>query len=674
MARFDFAFFQLLFRILGRQTGDISRVDYKPQKPHYENFPEEQPFPRATPESQGVSSAYTAEFLQKLKDDPQANPHHVILMRHGKIIAECGYAPYPRDMWHITHSMCKSVTGMAIGLLIEDGKLTLDEKLSDIFSEYVGLIGIFRQSITVENLLDMTSRCEFGEAGAISGNDWRRGFMKAGCKGEPGGAFEYNSMNSYMLSAIVTKKTGMPMFEFLKERLFKPLGITEVFWESCPKGITKGGWGMFLRPEDAAKLGQLYLQKGKWNGVQVIPESWVETSTTKHIDNGEGNFGYGYQVWMSDRPGSFAYNGMLGQDVIVYPDTDMVIVINAGNKEMTQEGNLTDIIRGYFGAGYEPSEEALPEDTAGALELRSTVRRLEGKEVHLPCIVRGGWGERRSAYRPEVGEADLISMLIQSYNDLIKSMGSDKAMETVKRNFELAIDAKYLTTYGMVTLANDYMAKNIKNTDTAKGFKDTLIEDRRTERINRDKSFYDAEGKSIIDSIQISKDQYKVYDDMFAKLGDARTAAMIAFGSDTKPYNTLVDMLKARFSEMGEKLKMNKGFSFEKMLGMSAEERAKLPDDIQKLYKDIEDANTNNLSQLRSQFVNAISNTDDEDIKIAINENLRKSILGGLNDLMKGASADDIKKAADAINKTYDERIGELKLDKIKKRLNYEDL
>ena len=214
----------------------------------------------------------------------------------------------------------------------------------------------------------------------------------------------------------------------------------------------------------------------------------------------------------------------------------------------------------------------------------------------------------------------------------------------------------------------------MKNTDTAKGFKDTLIEDRRAARNNRDKSVYDAEGKSIIDSIQISKDQYKVYDDMFAKLGDARTAAMIAFGSDTKPYNTLVDMLKARFSEMGEKLKMNKGFSFEKMLGMSAEERAKLPDDIQKLYKDIEDANTNNLSQLRSQFVNAISNTDDEDIKIAINENLRKSILGGLNDLMKGASADDIKKAADAINKTYDERIGELKLDKIKKGLNYEDL
>jgi hypothetical protein len=232
-------------------------------------------------------------------------------------------------------------------------------------------------------------------------------------------------------------------------------------------------------------------------------------------------------------------------------------------------------------------------------------------------------------------------------------MGSDKALETIKKNFGFAINAKYLTTYGMVTLANDYMAKNIKNTDTAKGFKDTLIEDRRAARNNRDKGFFDAQSKAILDGIQITKDQYKVYDDMFAKLGDARTAAMIAFGSDTKPYNTLVDMLKARFNEMSQKIKMNKGFSFEKMLGMSAEERAKLPDDIQKLYKDIEDANTNNLSQLRSQFVNAISNTDDEDIKIAINENLRKSILGGLNDLMKGASADDIKKAADAINGFY---------------------
>lgn len=410
MARFDFAFFQLLFRMIGRQTGDISRVDYHPQKPHYENKPDPQPLPHATPESQGVSSAYLSEFFRTLREDPQANPHHAIVMRHGYILAECDFAPYPKNMWHITHSMCKSVTGMAVGMLIDEKKLMLDEKLYDIFSEYVGLKGLFHQpNITVEQLLDMTAHSEFAEGGAISGNEWRRSYMNAGVKGEPGTGFEYNSMNSYMLSAIITKRTGLSLFEYLKPRLFEPLGITEVFWEACPQGITKGGWGMFLRPEDAAKLGQLYLQHGKWNGHQLVSEHWVETSVQKHVDN--SSYGYGYQIWMDDRPGSFAYNGMLGQDVIVYPDTDMVIMINAGNKEMTQEGSLSDILRGYFGAGYEPSDGPLPENTAAFLGLKHTLSSLAGRDEEMPVIVRGGWGGRRTGGRPVLSEAELISML-----------------------------------------------------------------------------------------------------------------------------------------------------------------------------------------------------------------------------------------------------------------------
>jgi hypothetical protein len=171
----------------------------------------------------------------------------------------------------------------------------------------------------------------------------------------------------------------------------------------------------------------------------------------------------------------------------------------------------------------------------------------------------------------------------------------------------------------------------------------------------------------------MGKDQYKVYDDMFAKLGDARTAAMIAFGSDTKPYNTLVDMLKARFNEMSQKIKMNKGFSFEKMLGMTPEDRAKMPENIQKLYKEIEDANTNNLSQLRSQFINAFSNTDDGDIKIAINENLRKSIIDNIENILgKGASQGDIQKAKDAINSYYDKIASDINFEKFKKNFNWE--
>ena len=411
MARFDFAFFQLLFKIIGHQTGDISRVDYKPQKPDYENVPELQPLPRSTPEAEGVSSKLISDYFKALADDPQANPHHAMVLRHGKVIGECDFAPYEKNMWHITHSMCKSVTGMAIGFLVAEGRLTLDRTLNEIFPEFVGLRGLLQPKITVEELLTMTSHAAFSEGGAISGNEWRRSYMNGGTKGEPGSGFVYNSMNSYMLSAIVTKLTGEPMLEYLKPRLFDKLGITEIFWETCPQGITKGGWGMFLRPEDAAKLGQFYLQRGKWNGEQILPEEWVDTSTKKHVDNGPGNFGYGYQIWVDDRPGSFAFNGMLGQDVIVCPDTDMVLLLNAGNKEMTQEGNLTEIRRGFFGAGYEPSAGPLPENRKEYLELLETQRKLSGEEEYLPVIARGGWGRRRSELRPEVSESDLISFL-----------------------------------------------------------------------------------------------------------------------------------------------------------------------------------------------------------------------------------------------------------------------
>jgi hypothetical protein len=284
-----------------------------------------------------------------------------------------------------------------------------------------------------------------------------------------------------------------------------------------------------------------------------------------------------------------------------------------------------------------------------------------------------GGGTSRDVYTETLNRHyDEFKKAIQKYNDLLKSMGSDEAMNVIKKNFGFAISDRYLSSTGLINLANDYIKKNIKKTESAKSFGNTLKNDKLEAGVNYDKSIYDAQGKSILDSIQISKDQYKVYDSMFAKLGDARMAAMIAFGRDTKPYNTLVDMLKARFNEMAQRLKMNKGFSFEQMLGMSAEDRAKLPEDIQKLFKDAEDASTNNISQLREQFANALSNTDDNDIKLAINENLRKSILDGLGNLMKGANADDLKKATDAINGYYDKIAADIKFDEFKKNMSWD--
>ena len=381
----------VLNMILGKTGG--TRVDYFPQKPDFSfDAVYEQAFMRATPESQGISSDLLASLLRELDASKDTEMHHFMALRHGKVICECNFAPYPKGMWHITHSMCKSITGMAIGMLIEEGKLKLDENIYDIFSDHMNAFSkIFRPAITVENLLTMTSGVTFNESGIVSGNDWLESFLNASVNGKPGTEFQYNSLNTYVLSAIVTKRTGETLTEYLTPRLFEPLGITKYYWETCPKGITKGGWGLFLCAEDMAKLGQLYLQKGEWNGQQLISEYWIEISTARHLKTQNDTYGYGYQLWMEQRPGSFEYNGMLGQNVIIYPDMDMVLVTNAGNKEMFQDCIMLNIIRKYFPVDYHPAD-VLPENPLSYGLLKRLCGELEnGENNNRSTSLRGGW-------------------------------------------------------------------------------------------------------------------------------------------------------------------------------------------------------------------------------------------------------------------------------------------
>lgn len=393
MAKEQIAVAELVLNMILGKTGG-TRVDYFPQKP---DFPfdavYEQAFVRATPESQGISSDLFAALLRELDASKDTDMHHFMALRHGKVICECNFAPYPKGMWHITHSMCKSITGMAIGMLIEEGKLKLNENIYDIFSDHMNAFSkIFRPVITVENLLTMTSGVTFNESGIVSGNDWLESFLNASVNGKPGTEFQYNSLNTYVLSAIVTKRTGETLTEYLTPRLFGPLGITKYYWETCPKGITKGGWGLFLCAEDMAKLGQLYLQKGKWNGQQLVSEYWIEISTARHLKTQNDTYGYGYQLWMEQRPGSFEYNGMLGQNVIIYPDMDMVLVTNAGNKEMFQDCIMLNIIRKYFPVNYHPAD-VLPENPLSYSLLKRLCGELENGENNnnRSTSLRGGW-------------------------------------------------------------------------------------------------------------------------------------------------------------------------------------------------------------------------------------------------------------------------------------------
>lgn len=412
MAKEQLAVIEMVTNMILGKTGGISKVDFVPQKircPEPQSIVYENPgqtFPRNTPESQGIHSEHLRNLVEELAYSPDTDMHHFMVLRHGNVICETDFAPYRKGIWHITHSMCKSITGMAAGLLIDEGKLDLSENIYKIFHDKGSTWAkIFRPEVTVENLMTMTSGVTFNESGIVSGNDWLESYLNAPVSEKPGTKFQYNSLNSYVLSAIITERTGMPMDEYLKPRLFDPLGITDYLWEKCPRGITKGGWGLFMHTEDMAKLGQLYLNKGKWNGKQIIPESWAEASVTKKVDSIEGTYGYGYQLWMEERPGSFEYNGMLGQNVLIYPDVDMVIVTNAGNEELFQDNVMLNVIRKYFPVDWMP-KEILPENPIAYAKLQELTERLAGKRLkndqyyNSALIIRkGGWKKNSSKYR-----------------------------------------------------------------------------------------------------------------------------------------------------------------------------------------------------------------------------------------------------------------------------------
>ena len=353
-------------------------IPYKPQKSAFNpHLPICQPLPRSTPEAQGISSEHISAFLSDMQNDKSLDMHNLMILRNGRIITECSFGAYRTDIWHVTHSLCKSITGLAIGLLIDEGRLSLNDRIVKIFEGRGNpLMPITKKGILISHLLTMTSGIAFNETGSVTEEDWLESILNFSLKHEPGKEFFYNSMNSYLLSAIVKQITGKGLMEYLQTRVFEPLGITNIHWETCPKGIEKGGWGLYIRPEDAAKIGQLFLQGGRWNGRQIISENWVESATTSRVSTPEdiGDFDYGYHVWVGRVQRSFLFNGMFGQNVIGFPDTGILIVSNAGNNELFQQSSYFTLLKKYFSSDYAPPA-SLPENRAAHKRL---LRQIEG--------------------------------------------------------------------------------------------------------------------------------------------------------------------------------------------------------------------------------------------------------------------------------------------------------
>jgi len=323
-----------------------------------------QSFPRTSPENKGVASDYLTRFIRDLRNDETLDMHGIMILRNGSVIAEGSFGGYDQNVWHITHSACKSVTALAVGMLIDEGKLSLEDRVVRIFEKRTDMIALLRhKDLTVRHLLNMSSGIVFNEAGAVTETDWVKCFLESSVRGESGRRFEYNSMNTYMLSAIVSQVSGQSLMSYLKDRLWEPLGIKDVFWETCPEGIEKGGWGMYIRPEDIAKIGQLVLQKGIWNGHHLVSEDWIKEASSFQIATPEnlGSYNYGYQMWVGRHQNVFLFNGMFGQNVLGFPDTGILIVSNAGNNELFQKSNFYKWVEQYFPRDYRP-EDFLPEN------------------------------------------------------------------------------------------------------------------------------------------------------------------------------------------------------------------------------------------------------------------------------------------------------------------------
>jgi len=308
--------------------------------------------PRSNPEAEGVSSDSIIKFIDAAGNS-QHEMHSVMVLRHGKVIAEGWWKPYSADLKHTMYSVSKTFTATAIGFAVAEKRLSVNDKVVSFFpAQLPDTVSTNLNELTVKDLLSMSVGQQPDPTPlAVTGESpWVSSFMRMPIVNKPGTKFLYNSLGSYVLSAIVQKVTGQRVVDYLRPRLFEPLGIDGMDWEIDPAGINSGGWGLRVKTEDMAKVGQLYLQKGKWNGRQILPAAWIEEATTKKIDqapdmpqaqrdSSDWNQGYAYQIWRS-RNNGYRADGAFGQYILVLPEKDAVIVITSESPNMQDELNI----------------------------------------------------------------------------------------------------------------------------------------------------------------------------------------------------------------------------------------------------------------------------------------------------------------------------------------------
>ncbi len=289
-------------------------------------------FKKTSPEEVGVDSAAINEFI-RLMSDERLGLQGYMIYKNGRLAAADIASPYRfTDKRHV-YSISKSYTSTAVGIAVDEGLLTVDDRVLDFFPEYKGKTCENLEKMKVCHLLSMNTGHDVDTLGRVATTEtgWAERFLSLDVEHEPGTHFAYNSTATYMLSAIITRLTGMRVVDYLKPRFFNPLGISGVWWEESPDRISDGGWGIHVSPEDMLKLGVLYLNRGMFNGRRILSENWVDDALAYHSDNSRNGdpdwkVGYGYQFWLC-RHNSFRGDGAFGQYIIMSPEKSAVTVI-----------------------------------------------------------------------------------------------------------------------------------------------------------------------------------------------------------------------------------------------------------------------------------------------------------------------------------------------------------
>ncbi|WP_080238441.1 serine hydrolase domain-containing protein [Spirosoma rigui] len=345
--------------------------------------------PRSLPETQGVASGGVLNFVNAV-EKANLNLHSLMVVRHGQVVAEGWWAPYAPQLKHTLYSLSKSFTSTAVGMAVAEGKLTVEDKVISFFkADLPATVSENLAAMRVKDLLTMTTGHDKEPTPdmRVNGNkNWIKVFLAHPVDHKPGTHFVYNSGATYTLSAIVQKLTGQPVLAYLKPRLFDPLGIEGADWEVDPNGIDTGGWGLRVRTEDIAKFGQLYLQKGMWNGKRLLPEGWIADATRKQVQSAGGKRkaeendwlqGYGYQFWRC-RHDAYRGDGALGQYCIVLPNEDAVVAITSETSDMQAilDEVWNNILPALQGKGL----------TAGKTASASLNQKLKGLALAPPMI------------------------------------------------------------------------------------------------------------------------------------------------------------------------------------------------------------------------------------------------------------------------------------------------